>query len=383
MVLKVLHVIDGLDSAGAEFTLYRLLSEIDPHRFDSAVVSLLDRGTLGDRIEALGVPVVTLGMTNIMSSLKPLWRLVRLIQSFRPQIIQGWTYYGNLAATIASVLTPGSWTVLWNIHHTVYDLKHEKRRTAAVIRLGALLSGSPARIIYCAKAAAKYNQALGYTPNRGVVIPNGFDLAQFAPSAEHRASVRAELGISEDAFVVGLIARFHPMKDHSNFLNAAAITASKRSDVHFLMAGMGVDAANESITRLVGDNGLATRVHLLGQRQDVHRLMAALDVACCSSWSEAFPNVIGEAMACGVPCVSTDVGDVPWMVGQTGRVVPPRNPEALAEAWEAVLALDLDERRRLGEQARNRVKEQFSLQKMVAAYEKLYEDIVENSGNSL
>lgn len=375
--LKILHVIDSFDNGGPDMTLYRLLSSTDQNGFEQRVACLFHAGMVGKWTEDLGVPVYVVGTASVRSSLRAIWRLVRLIRSFRPQIIQGWTYYGNLAATVASVLTPGSWTVLWNIHHTVYDLKHEKQHTAAAIRLGAFLSGSPARIIYCAEAAATYNEALGFTPDRGVVITNGFDLARFAPSAGHRASVRAELGISEDALVVGLVARFHPMKDHSNFLNAAAITASKRSDVHFLMAGMGVDAANESITRFVGANGLSNRVHLLGQRQDVHRLMAALDVACCSSWSEAFPNIIGEAMACGVPCVSTDVGDVPWMIGQTGRVVRPRDAEALAAACESILELDADARRRLGGMARDRVKELFPLAKMVDAYEQLYETVAE------
>jgi len=375
--LKVLHVINGLGRAGAELTLYRLLAAMDRERFDSAVVSLLSGGDLRDRFEALEVPVHTLDMTNVIGSWTSLWRLVRTIRALRPDIVQGWGYYGNLAASIGSALTLGPRPVIWNIRHQPNDLKHEKRQTSLAVRLGSLLSWGPVRIIYCATPAAETHEALGYRAARRVVIPNGIDLTQFVPWGEARTSVRRELGISEHAPLVGLVARFHPQKDHGNFLHAAAVLAAKRPDVHFLMAGRRVEATNESVMGLVGNNGLSNRVHMLGERPDVPRLMAALDILCCSSWSEASPNVIKEAMACGVPCVTTDVGDAAWVVGQAGGVVPPRDARALAGACESILALDADERRRLGTQVRERVDKLFSLPKMVDAYQQLYEEVAE------
>lgn len=380
--MKVLHIIDGLESNGAEITLYRLLSAIDQKRFDSAVVSLRDGGTLGGHIEALGIPVYTLGMENIFCSGRSFWRLVRVIRAVQPDIIQGWMYYGSISATIGAALTPGSRSVIWNIHHTVDHLEHEKRIIQMVIRLGALLSSSPAHIIYCAWAAAKCHEAMGYDANEPSVIPNGFDLTKFVPSRLARISVRSELGINDRTLLVGLVARFHPMKDHTTFLAAAAILAAKRPDIHFLMAGPGMEADNDSIKRLVASHGLLPRVHILGERRDVPRLMAALDIICCSSaWGEAFPNVIGEAMACGVPCVTTDVGDAAWMVGQTGRVVPPREPESLAGACQEIFTLDPEERSLLGTMARDRVQELFSLRKMVDAYQEVYE-VVASSNKS-
>ena len=380
--MKVLHVIDDLDHNGAQATLFRLLSAMDRKRFEPIVVSLLKGGTLRRPIEALGVQVYALGMANVRGAPRSMWRLVRIIRDLRPQIIQGWAYYGNLAATVGAALALGSWPVIWNIRHEAHDLKYEKRRTSIAIRLGAFISRSPVRIIYCAWSSAKNHEALGYASSGKIVIPSGIDLSQFITSREARTSVRSEMGIGEDTLVVGLVARFHPMKDHSNFLRAAAILgARRRLDIHFLMAGSGVDTNNASLMRLVGDNGLSTRVHLLGERRDIPRLMAALDIGCCSSWTEASPNVIMEAMACGVPCVSTDVGDVAWVIGQAGRVVPPRDPEALAGAWEAVLTLDTDERRRLGAQARQRIEELFSLPRMVDAYEQLYETVARSNSN--
>ena len=375
--LKVLHVINGLGQAGAELTLYRLLSAMDRERFESAVVSLLSGGDLHERLEALKVPVHTLGMTNVIGSWKSIWRLVRTIRALQPDIIQGWGYYGNLAAAMGSALAPGSRPVIWNIRHQPNDLSQEKRQTSLAIRLGSLLSWSPVKIIYCATPAAETHEAQGYRSVRRVVIPNGIYLTQFVPWEEARTSVRRELGIREHAPLVGLVARFHPHLFHEGVAHPhdAAVLAEKRSDVHFLMAGKHVDATNESVMGLVDNNGLSNRVHLLGERPDVPRLMAALDIVCCSSRSEGSSNVIKEAMACGVPCVTTDVGDAAWVVGQAGGVVPPRNARALAEACESILALDADERKRLCTQARERVDKLFSLPKMVDAYQQLYEEV--------
>ena len=374
--MKILHVINSLEVAGAEMSLYKLVSSMDQLRFDQTIVSLGNKGTVGAQIESLKIPVHPLGMTGLTSSFIAIQKLVRVVRSFKPHVIQGWMYYGNLAATAAGGLAPGSRPVLWNIRHTPRELRVEKAQLAAAIRAGAHFSRFATRIIYCADVSAKLHEYLGYRSDRRIVIPNGCDLAQFTPLPEHRASVRAELGIGETTPVIGIAARYHPIKDHSNFLKAAAILAVKRPDVHFLMAGRGLDKNNESIVRLIRDSGLDAQTHLLGERHDMPRLMSALDLACCSSaWGEAFPNIVAEAMACGVPCVSTDVGDVARIIGQTGSVVPPRNPWALAEACQALLAMDAEGRRTLGEQARSRIKKQFSLTRMVEAYQTLYEDI--------
>jgi glycosyltransferase involved in cell wall biosynthesis len=174
-----------------------------------------------------------------------------------------------------------------------------------------------------------------------------------------------------------MMARFHPQKDHSNFLQAAAILASDYPNVHFLLSGCEVDRENQTLNQLIEKLGLFNHVALLGERQDMHRLTAALDIASLSSaYGEAFSLALGEAMACGVPCVVTDIGDSAWMVDSTGRVVPPRNPEALAKSWRELIELDRQERVSLGQAARARVIEHFSLDSVVAQYETLYESAI-------
>jgi glycosyltransferase involved in cell wall biosynthesis len=189
--------------------------------------------------------------------------------------------------------------------------------------------------------------------------------------------VREELGISQEALLIGLVGRFDPQKDHRNFVEAAARLRTDCPQVHFLLCGDGVNWNNAELTGWIGEAGLRQQFHLLGRREDMPRLTAALDISSTSSsYGEGFPNVIGEAMACGVACAITDVGDSAFIVGETGLVVPPRDPEALAQAWKKLIEMGPEGRQKLGETARKRILENFSLPDIVARYEALYKEVV-------
>jgi glycosyltransferase involved in cell wall biosynthesis len=246
--------------------------------------------------------------------------------------------------------------------------------TQAVIRLGAPISKFAKQVLYVSKLSKTQHETLGYEAGNGCVIPNGIDTALFTPSLEARSIVRQQLGLPPASFLIGSICRYHPMKDHANFIKAAALLLKNYPDTHFMMAGSQVDAANKTLNQLIEELGIAERIHLLGERSDMPRLMAALDImTSASAYGEAFPLVLGEAMSSGVPCTVTDVGDSGWIVGNTGWVVPPKNPEALAEAWQEAIELGSEDREKLGKAARSRIIECFSLELIVADYEKLYE----------
>ena len=265
---------------------------------------------------------------------------------------------------------------MWSIHYSVNSLAREKRRTASVIRACAFLSGLPRKIIFVSRDGQSKHGPLGFKTENSCVIPNGIDTNGFAPSPEARASVRSELGLPGGAVVVGTVGRYHPMKDHANFLRAAALVTKTHPEAHFLLAGRAVDGDNRELRRLIHERGLAHRTHLLGERHDVPRLAAALDVFSLSSYCESFPTVIGEAMACAVPCVVTDVGDASWIVGDTGRVVPLRDAEALAGAWAEMIDLGEEGRAALGRAALSRVSEFFPIKSVVNRYEALYEAVL-------
>ena len=377
--IRVMHIITGLHTGGAETMLLKLLSVHDAVRFKPVVVALGGRGPIADKIESLGITVCCLEMVGNRPSPVAIWRLLKLVQQYKPQVIQGWMYHGNLAATLAGCLTPGNMPVLWNIRQALHELRRDKRMTAMIIRLGARLSFLPRGIIYNSRISAKQHEKLGYASKRTLILPNGFDCELFSPSLEARASLRQQLGIPNDTKLIGLVARWHPVKDHANFIAAAARLASIRGDAQFVLVGTNIDGKNRELMELIDGAGLRDKMHLLGERTNLSEITAALDIATSSSLSEAFPNVIGEAMACGVPCVVTDVGDSAAIVGETGKVVPPKDSDALAIGWDNILGLSLEQRKRLGDAARQRILDNFSLPSIVAQYESLYVRVINNT----
>jgi glycosyltransferase involved in cell wall biosynthesis len=378
---RILHIINGLNVGGAEMMLYKLLATMDRTRFEPVVISLTGNGPLTGRIGDLGIPVHRIALGRGSSAPAAAWRFGRAVRGAAADLIQGWQYHGSLAARLAQALLPRRVPMLWNIRHSIADLRDEPRPLAALIRFGARCSHRAERIIYAARASALQHEALGYRADTRVVLPNGFDTERFVPSPEARLRLRHELGLAPSTVLIGALARYHPMKDHAGFLRAATLLLGTHPEVQFVLAGDRVDRDNAELAKLVGAPPLAGRTHLLGRRDDAHQVLAALDIlTSAAAYGEAFPNVLGEAMACGVPCVATDVGDSALVVGELGRVVPPRDPAALSEAWASLLQMSPEARAALGRQARRRIVEQYGLGTVVGRYEMLYDAIGTGAG---
>jgi len=229
----------------------------------------------------------------------------------------------------------------------------------------------PTRIVCCSQRAALVHRELGYTAAKIDVIPNGYDLERFSPDPGARRRGRIELGAGEEVPLFGMVARFNPQKDHQNLLTALRRIAGSGQSFRCVLIGPGIDMTNSTLVAWIEQEHLSDRVVLLGQRTDIPGLMNSLDVHVLSSaYGEAFPNVISEAMACGTPCVATDIGDAAFIIGDTGWIVPPGNPESLADAlMQAVTAMrdsDAWQRRRAG--ARQRIVGNFSIDTMVSGY---------------
>jgi glycosyltransferase involved in cell wall biosynthesis len=375
--MKIIFIITGLTTGGAEMMLFKLLSRIDRYRFSPTVISLIDRGKLADPIEALGIPVYTLGMKpGGVPTISIIWKLVTIFMETKPDLVQGWMYHANLAAQVGNILSCQFAPIIWNIRHSIDSLSDESRSTATIIKASIPLSNFTDKIIYNSRISAAQHKALGYPVDKEIIISNGFNPELFKPSIAARISVRAELGLPDECLLIGRVARFHEMKDYPNLLQAAAILLKEHPDIHFLLIGNEVNLKNPILAELIQKLGIGDRIHLKDESQNISHYTAALDLATTSSsHGEAFPNAIGEAMCCGIPCVVTDVGDSAWVVGATGRFVPPRNPQALAAAWQELIDLGAEGRAALGVAARKRAIDCFSLDLVVSEYEKLYESI--------
>lgn len=374
--VRVTFVITCLDVGGAEMMLWKLLSRIDGTRCEPSVISLSAAAppVMLDAFRKLGVHCELLGLRPGLGAASGLHRLVPALRRLAPDLLQGWMYHGNVAASLAAAFMRPRVPVLWNVRATLMERMHEKRLTRIVIWASGRLSSLPVRIINNSLVSAtEHEQRVGYSRAGRVVLPNGFDTDAFRPCREARQALRQSLGLAEDTVLVGLAARYHPMKDHGSFLRAAQGVSRAHPDAHFVLAGEGVDSSNPELAACVAAYGLGGRVHLLGIRHDMHAVFAGLDVvASASSSGEGFPNVIGEAMSCGVPCVVTDVGESALVVGDTGVVVPPRDAEALALAISRLIASGAAYRARMGTSARQRVLEKYSLESIVRQYEDLY-----------
>ena len=372
---RILHVINDLSTGGAEKKLYNLLRHGFAERFSCHVISLSDEGTIGPQIETIGVPVTALGISRGWQTLSGMIKLYRLVKSFKPDLIQGWMYHGNLAATLACAFAPKKTVLAWNIRHSLYDLRHENILTRQVIRVNRFCSRGPSLILYNSRLSRSQHEAFGFAADNGLVIPNGIDTSRFVFSAAARQRIRAELGIPIHALVVGHVARLHPMKDHSLFLKAAVHLAMKHPDLHFVLSGRGVERHNKTLSGFIPGE-FVNRFHLLGERGDIPALMSAMDVFSSSSYGEGWPNVIGEAMAVRLPCVATDVGDSALIVGDTGVIVPPYDEQIFSAGIEWLLSLSYEERCLLGARARTRIEKNYRLDIIIEQYTELYEQLV-------
>ncbi len=370
----VLHVITGLNTGGAEMVLARLLAHpaMTAGGLRHEVLSLLPLGAVAERLDAAGINIHSIDMARGWPGPIRLMRLAGIIRRVQPAIIQGWMYHGNLAGLVGRALQFRRPPLLWNMRHSLADIAREPARTRIVIRLGARFSGIPAATIYNSAVAALQHEAIGYDNDRAIMIPNGFDCQLFAPRAGADLVLRRKFGIRKEATVVALVARAHPMKSVDVLVEAVRRARSAGHDLHLLLVGNGMDRPGPGLSQALAQLP-ADRVTLAGEQRDVADWLAGVDMlVVASSWGEGFPNILGEAMASGVACIATDVGDSAAIVDQTGLVVPPGDADAMATALSRLERLGKIGRQMIGQAARNRIIEHYSLDHVAARYAELY-----------
>ncbi len=379
-MIKVAHISTGLETGGAEVQLKRLLSELDKNKFEMMVISL-DRETyLADSIRELGIPVHSLALKQTPFNIR---KAYTLLKEFNPDVIHGTMYEGGVVGTVFSKFLPKQPPVIWTVHEPLEHYDKEPIRKRMQLRLWGLMSKMPACIMYVSHINQEQHLDWGFDNTKSIVIPNGVETSRCFPNKPKGMEVRKSLGIPEDVFVIGKIARFHRQKNHIGFLRSAALLAKKHPEVHYMLVGTNVDENNKELVSLRDELGLKDKVHMIGNRQDIPDVVNAFDLATLTSFGEAFPLTLGEAMVSEVPCVATDVGDNDYIIGDTGIITPVNDDKAMAAAWQKMVEMDKDEFARLGKAARQRCLDNFTLDQQVKQhqdlYEALYDKIIQNN----
>lgn len=369
--MKILHLVIGLDIGGAEMMLYRLVLSGKKH--EHIVVSLSTLGKLGEKLRVQGIEVYALGLSSSLMLPIVLVRLIRLIKKIRPDVLQSWMYHSDLIGGFAAWWS-GVNRLYWGIRNT-----HVPNARISPIRLIIWLSSKlsyylPDKIICCGESVFNTHQELGYCREKMLVIENGYDVEIFSVARIERQRNREALAFGNNHIIIGIIGRFDLLKDYRNFVEATAKVATCNENIKFLMIGRNVTHENVQLRVWIENTGFSDRYILLGERDDIPRLLSVMDIYCLSSKSEGFPNVIAEAMASGLPCVVTDVGEAARIVGDTGVVVPPDNSNALALGLLEMAEKNDIERRYLGNKAMCLVEKKYSISAIVEKYEKLYEN---------
>lgn len=371
--MQVLHIITGLKKGGAE-TLLCNLCEYDKE-FNHTIISLSDTQDLEASFIKLNIPVFSLNFPDGKIKISGVFKLYRLIKKINPDIVQTWMIHADLIGGFTARLV-GIKNVFWGVHHTVLIYGKVKWSTIFILKINALLSHFiPKKIIYCAEKSRSAQESIGFNKSKGVVIQNGYDIKKFYRNTDLGIDFRDELKISDDIFVIGHVGSYDPLKDQNTLIEAFDILNKQNFKFIAVLVGKNLDNDNNELITKIEEKGLSSSIHLLGMRNDIPAVMNGIDLFILSSISEAFPNVLNESMACGTPCITTDVGDASLIVKNTGWIVPPKNPKLIVDA--VIDAEDEFRSRTISWLKRKddchvRIIKNFSLKKMVQKYKELW-----------
>lgn len=367
-MIRVAFLVRSLEYGGAERQVVTLSRALSPDHFAVTIVSFYGGGRLEKELKGSNVRLISLSKKGRWDLFGFLWRAARSFRSLQPDVIHGYLDIPNLLALAAKLLIPRA-RIIWGARASNVDLEQYDWLRRAGFRLERAFSGFADRIIVNSQAGRAHLVEHGFPASKIKVIQNGIDADLFRPDREARAGIRAQLGITEDQILIGIVGRLDPMKDHLTFLRAASLLSAARDDVRFACIGDGAPAFAAQLRKAAEELGLARNLLWLGARSDMPAVYNALDINVSSSSSgEGFSNATAEAMAAGVPCVVADTGDSALIVGDTGVVVPPRNPEALAAALRSCIERNL---RELGARARQRIQENWSIQRLAQETERV------------
>ena len=363
-MISIFIILSSLNYGGAERQLINLLRSLNKKKFKPTVVTYYHGGIWEEAVRNIpGVAFTSLGMKGRFDLFRMFVKGAYLIRKHRPHIL-----YGLLGDSCTLAFILGKLfrkRIIWGLRATNVNFKEYAVFSGMVYRLNAFLSQWVDRIICNSWSGIEYHSSLGYKWGNMVVVPNGIDISFFRHRLSESKILRESWGLPLDAYLIGRVGRLDQMKDYSTFLKAAAIISDRKKEVYFAIVGEGTKEIKADLVHLSRSLGIGDRVIWLGPQENLPPLYSTFTMSCSSSYGESFPNVIAESLACETPCVATDVGDSVRVLGPGGIVVPPKNPSALANAFEEMLSLSEKSLGEIGKKGRNHICQKFGIEKMV------------------
>lgn len=371
MKIKVLHLIPNLGSGGAEAMLTKLIRNNRDNNVSMCVVTLFTNNYFYNEISETGTKIYSLNINNGALGLLKLLKLLVILIKEKPDVIQTWMYHCDFIGALLKVLFPRK-KLVWNIRHSKLVKNVDKNTTILLAKILSKLSFLPNKIICGSTAAYEYHLELGYKEKKIVVIPNGFDTVHFSPDSNIKEIVREELSILDGNLIIGHVGRAKKIKNQIALIEAFSNISEKYSNINLVLIGNGLREKYDQHNLVMNNN----KIYLMDETPNVHKYLKAFDLFVLPSLSEGFPNVIGEAMASGVPCVSTRVGDSAKIINKPELIAERNSPIDLEKKILYWLELNNVEKEELKIYSRNRIINTYSINKIVASYIDIYRKLV-------
>jgi glycosyltransferase involved in cell wall biosynthesis len=370
--IHIFFLLRSLNIGGTERQLMELVKGLDSNHFDITVGLFYNEGALIEEIKSMPwIHVVSLNKSGRWDIIRFILRFIKLLKTLQPDILYSFLPDANLLGLISGKIARVR-RIVWGVRASNMDVGRYDWLARMSLRLSAFLSRFPDAIITNSVAGKEFHRSIGYSTNRMMVVPNGIDTDRFKPDHSVGLRVRDKWNIDEEKITIGLVGRLDPMKDHTTFLQAVKIFDQEKCSVRFVCIGDGKEPYKSEIHSLCSALGLNGFLIWAGEGYDMVAVYNAMDMITSSSFSEGFSNVIGEGMACGVPCVVTDVGDSAIIVGETGIVVPPKDPQALADGWRSMLKRLNDKSYSINEMARARIVSHYNSEILIQKTSRMF-----------
>tara|TARA_B100001250_G_C19805944_1_gene793292 strand:+ start:1699 stop:2817 length:1119 start_codon:yes stop_codon:yes gene_type:complete len=371
--MRIIHIITGLHIGGAERMLEKLLiQEIDSK--NTLIISLSSIGEIGANLEKLGYDLVAIDLKkNLFSLIKGFFKIRRYIRAFKPNIVQTWLYHSNLIGSLASLFL--NINVVWNLRGTSIPQGFFSMTNFVIIVLSFLSYFMPKKIICCGASVKEAHRKMGFSDKKMIVIPNGYDFKNFKKNDAAGLKIRQKYNVKESDILIGSVGRFDPLKDHDNFIQACAMIRKHNKDIEFIIIGRDINSKNNALMSILIKHNMDDDIILIDEQKSLNSFYSAMDIFCLHSLSEGFPNVLVEAMANSLPCVSTDAGEAEIILNNSEYTVRVNNPIDLSKKLLSVAELSVEKRKQLGFNNSSRVKNKYDIRKIKKIYFDLYKQL--------